>query len=254
MQLLFPFVRNDGVHDPIRNPRFGRQRTHPHPIFQVGPHRFGIPVVYHPPLAQEKQVIQRVENIGSRLVDDQRDGVAQRRQVFECLYQRVGGGGIQPRGWFVAHQQGRADHDFLGQRDPFSLAPADGADRIVLYVQQVQFLGGFLHQPLHFLDGAASGHLEPCRKINGFLHRQVAQQEIVLPDHSDHLFGNPSYFVVDPDGSVVFVAGAIFVIVVDIDIHQVSNHGCEAGFSGSGWAHPGRQFKGFDLGADSVQD
>mmetsp|Transcript_21156 Transcript_21156/g.58828 ORF Transcript_21156/g.58828 Transcript_21156/m.58828 type:complete len:302 (-) Transcript_21156:461-1366(-) len=246
--LLQLLVANDGVHDPIGNTRLGWQGDLACCVLQIRSHALGMSVIDNPSFAQQQEPIQQVENVGPRLVDNQDHGMSQGNQSLEGFDKRECGGCVQSRGGFVANQQGWSDHDLLGQGDPLALASTDRCDHVVPNMQQSEFLHGLLHEASNFDVG---GHLEPSREINGLLNGEIAEQEIVLPDDSDHLFGDSRQsfsfvtLIFDGDTSVGYVSGKI---------HLIGHHGGEAGFAGSRWAHPRSQLEGMDLRADSVQN
>eukprot|EP00531_Pseudo-nitzschia_arenysensis_P019767 CAMPEP_0116118216 /NCGR_PEP_ID=MMETSP0329-20121206/1986_1 /TAXON_ID=697910 /ORGANISM="Pseudo-nitzschia arenysensis, Strain B593" /LENGTH=131 /DNA_ID=CAMNT_0003611829 /DNA_START=90 /DNA_END=485 /DNA_ORIENTATION=+ len=68
------------------------------------------------------------------------------------------------------------------------------SNQTIANVPQSQLFHGFLDKNLYVSIGNARGRLEPRGKIYRFFHREIAQEQIVLPDNSHLLLRHTGGF------------------------------------------------------------
>eukprot|EP00951_Prasinocladus_malaysianus_P028414 scaffold258803_cov34-Prasinocladus_malaysianus.AAC.1 len=86
------------------------------------------------------------------------DGASARCQAVQCVDERQGGGGVQPRGGLVQKDDGRVDEHLVAHADPLALAagyapPHEAADDGIATLVQSQGLNNALHPCLLLLPG-----------------------------------------------------------------------------------------------------
>mmetsp|Transcript_19023 Transcript_19023/g.54032 ORF Transcript_19023/g.54032 Transcript_19023/m.54032 type:complete len:202 (+) Transcript_19023:129-734(+) len=149
-------VDHDRVHDPICDARLFRKRFNGGAGFQVPSGPLSRSVVQHVPLAQQQQMIQKLEDICAGLMDDDGDGMAHgTRQLLQGDHQIPSSRRIQSGCWLIQQKQGRACHQLCGHGGPLAFTTADarhigqcGPDEIVSNMQQSQLAHRFFHQRL----------------------------------------------------------------------------------------------------------
>mmetsp|Transcript_17125 Transcript_17125/g.30797 ORF Transcript_17125/g.30797 Transcript_17125/m.30797 type:complete len:218 (+) Transcript_17125:525-1178(+) len=197
-------------------------------------------------------MIQQFEDIGSWLMDDDSNGMSQTGKFLQCRHERIRSGCIQSRRGFIKQQQGWPYDQFGRHGTSFSFSTTNPGNvrcrctnQMISYMQQSQFVHGFFDQGLDLRIGRIGRRFQSCRKVDRLFDGQIAQQQVVLPYHTDHLFGQPSFVAVDFDNARDILFGVW---------NQSCHDRCETGLATSAGSHPCRQLIRIDLCIDIVEN
>jgi len=174
----------DGVEEEVRVRLAGGGRQPGGPEVLHGVARR--PEVDGAALGEEHELVEQLEHLARRLVDDRQHRLAARGQAADGRHHEVGGRRVQARGRLVQEQDGRAGHELHADRDAALLPPRDPTQRPV----PDEGVGRLGHPELReqvvdellALRGRQPGHADAGGVGERLPHRQRAHEEVVLGD------------------------------------------------------------------------